>query len=83
MLLAMGISISVVILLLKTGWLNRAVGHQAVTDVLVTVGLVPIVGNDTLGGLTAVVWGGVIFSVTLFVLGLLWFRNGTCTAKDG
>lgn len=70
MILAIGISLSVVILLAKTGWLHRAVGHQALTDVLVTAGLVPIVGTNTLGGLTAVVWGGVFFSATLFVLGL-------------
>ena len=33
MILAIGISLSVVILLAKTGWLHRAVGHQGLTDV--------------------------------------------------
>ena len=70
MILAIGISISVLILLAKTGWLRRALGHQALADVTVTVGLVPLIGTNTLGGLGAVIWGGVFFSLTLFVLGL-------------
>ena len=45
------------------------------TDIVVTVGLVPGVGNDTLGGLTAVIWGGVFFSVTLFVIGIRCART--------
>ena len=67
MILALGICISVFVLLMKSGWLPRAVGHQAVTDAIVTLSLAPLIGADTLGGLAAVVWGGVLFSLTLFV----------------
>ena len=69
MLLATGITVSVLLIVYKTGWLPRVVGHQALADTVFTVALAPLIGADTLGGLAALVWGGVFFSVAIWILG--------------
>ncbi len=70
-MLAIGLALSVFIVIVKSGQLRRAVEHQAITDIVVTVGLFFIPGGDTLGGVSAAIWGGLFFSLFLFIAGVL------------
>lgn len=73
LLIAMVLSASIIILLVKTGHFRKCLGYQAPLDIVVTV-LVGVVLTRSAGGLNAMIiaiLGGFVFSVALWIVGRL------------